>query len=241
MRQKIKRIWTYVLEQLALFSAELILILIMGIAMLMVFINIGQHLDNPFIETFDTRIIRAVRSLASPRMDTFMKSVTFMNNVEFIAFAFIAVLIYFLFIKPHRWYSIKIPVVCVGSISLNLFLKNYYDRPRPDILNRMVEVRDFSFPSGHAMFSVCFYGLLIYIIWQQVKPKGLRNTLIILTGLLILCIGISRIYLQVHYPSDVIGGYAAGLMWMLLSLGVIREMEKRIRKKVDKPVPEKTA
>src|SRR5687768_7828596 len=119
MKQKIKRIWTYILEELALFSAELILILIVGVACLMVFINIGQHLDNPFIKTFDTRIINAVRSFGSPGMDKFMKTVTFMNNVEFIVFAFLAVLIYFLFIKPHRWYSIKIPVVCMGSIGLN--------------------------------------------------------------------------------------------------------------------------
>ena len=89
------------------------------------------------------------------------------------------------------------------------------------------DVSGFSFPSGHALISVVFYGLFIHMIWHEIKTKWLRNVLIVLLSIIILLIAFSRIYLRVHYASDVIAGIAVGFIWLVLSLNIIQRIEKR--------------
>jgi len=145
--------------------------------------------------------------------------------------------IYFLFIKKHRWYSIKIPVIALSSLALMFFLKTLFGRHRPDI-PLLREAQGLSFPSGHALMSVTFYGLLIHIIWNTVKRKWLKWTLIILLILLILIIGFSRIYLRVHYPSDVMAGFATGFIWLVISIWIVKRIEKFSKREVS-PLVEK--
>ena len=146
---------------------------------------------------------------------------------------------YFLFIKKHRWYSIKVPVVALSSLLLMFCLKFIFHRDRP--LTPLLEAaKGYSFPSGHALMSITFYGLLIFLVWQNEKMHWLKWMLTILLVLLIIFIGISRVYLRVHYASDVLAGFCVGLMWLLLSLWVLRKIETYSRKKVD-PVLEQAA
>lgn len=225
---RMRRLWKLFLEEFALFSVEYLFVLIAGVSCLFIFYRFADALLRDQLSGFDEQFIGFVRSFASPGMDTFMKTVTFMGNFEFMILPFFAVFIYFLFIKPHRWFSIKIPVVAVGSISTNLILKRIYERPRPDELTHLVEASGLSFPSGHAMFSFSFVGLLIYIAWNFIKNKVIRNIVVTLLSALIFFIGISRVYVGVHYPSDVIAGFAAGLFWLLLSITLIKYIEKKI-------------
>lgn len=116
-------------------------------------------------------------------------------------------------------------------------LKNLFGRPRPqDPLLRTVS--GLSFPSGHALLSVAFYGLLIYLVWHNIANKLLRWILIVLLILLILTIGLSRIYLRVHYASDVLAGFAMGVIWLVLSIWIVRRIERYTRKEIA-PVIEK--
>ncbi len=85
--------------------------------------------------------------------------------------------------------------------------------------------RGLSFPSGHAIMSVTFYGLLIYIISQTIKDKEVKWSLIISLLALIQMIGISRVYLRVHYASDIAVGYITGGLWLLISLDVLKRIE----------------
>ena len=85
----------------------------------------------------------------------------------------------------------------------------------------------FSFPSGHALISMVFYGLFIHMTWHEVKIKWLRYLLIVVLSILILLIAFSRVYLRVHYASDVIAGIAVGFIWLVLSLNIIQRIEKR--------------
>ncbi len=94
----------------------------------------------------------------------------------------------------------------------------------------------FSFPSGHALMSTTFYGLLIFIVYENVKNKLLKWTLIVALCLLVLFIGISRVYLRVHYASDVVAGFCVGTTWLLLSLWGLSKIEKYNRKKANDPV-----
>src|SRR5678810_1097061 len=94
------------------------------------------------------------------------------------------------------------------------------DSARPDI-PVIEKVGGYSFPSGHALIGVVFYGLVIFVIWHEVKQKWLKIALTIFFVLFILLISFSRIYLRVHYASDVIAGIAVGFIWLVLSLNII--------------------
>ena len=100
--------------------------------------------------------------------------------------------------------------ICAG---INSVLKKLIRRPRPSI-EHLVVADGFSFPSGHSASSMAFYGLLIYWIWKNCKNVMLRNVLVAFLGFIILAIGTSRIYLGVHYPSDVIGGFSFAIFYL---------------------------
>ena len=102
-----------------------------------------------------------------------------------------------------------------------IVLKNFFLRPRPNEF-RLIEETGYSFPSGHAMASTAFYGLLIYIAHEKIENKILRNTICIMLGLLILLISISRIYVGVHYTSDVIAGTCFSIAYLILITRLIK-------------------
>ena len=105
---------------------------------------------------------------------------------------------------------------------LNQMLKIVLKRPRPTEF-RIINETGYSFPSGHSMISMAFYGLLIYLIYKKIKNKYLKATLIIILLLLILAIGISRIYLGVHYVSDVIGGFLISMSYLIVYIKLIKK------------------
>ena len=105
-----------------------------------------------------------------------------------------------------------------------LFLKKLFQRKRP-LAPLLAAARGLSFPSGHAIMAVTFYGLIIYIITQVIGISWLQVSLIILLIILILLIGFSRVYLRVHYASDVLAGFIIGLLWLFISLAVLDNIE----------------
>ncbi|MBX9853267.1 MAG: phosphatase PAP2 family protein, partial [Cytophagaceae bacterium] len=102
----------------------------------------------------------------------------------------------------------------------------------------LTEASGLSFPSGHAMISFSFYGLLIYMAWRGIKNKILKWTVVIGLLILIHAIGFSRVYLKVHYASDVMAGFAIGTVWLILSVFMLRKIEKISAKKVSLEKPE---
>ena len=104
----------------------------------------------------------------------------------------------------------------------NQILKRIFKRTRP-LGYRLIKATGYSFPSGHAMVSMAFYGLLIYIIYHLIDNKIIRNILITINIIIILLIGISRVYLGVHYLSDVIVGYSVSIIYLLLLTKIIKK------------------
>lgn len=153
------------------------------------------------IKLFDSSIYNFLINLRSKPMDTFMKTITKFGNTMSVIII-LAILVFIL--KKDDGYLLVINTVCV--VSANQILKHIIRRPRPDHL-RLVKEKGFSFPSGHSMVSIALYGILIYIVNKNIKNKTLKIILISLLSLLILFIGLSRIYVGVHYPSDVLSGY----------------------------------
>ena len=111
-------------------------------------------------------------------------------------------------------------------------LKHLFNRPRPDI-PLLYEAKGLSFPSGHALMSVTFYGLLIYIVFKTYRDKDWKWIIISLLILLILVIGFTRIYLRVHYTTDVIAGYCIGFLWLVFAVWFLNRLEKYSRQKLD--------
>ena len=97
----------------------------------------------------------------------------------------------------------------------NHTLKYIIQRPRPSVL-RLAEEKGYSFPSGHSMVGMAFYGFLIYLVYKKVKNKGLKWSLITIMSLLVLTVGISRVYLGVHYITDVMAGFILGIAYLIL-------------------------
>jgi undecaprenyl-diphosphatase len=109
-------------------------------------------------------------------------------------------------------------------IGANIFfssLKLVFHRARPD-LHRLIEIGGYSFPSGHATNAFALYGILTFLLWRHISPQSGRILLIFISALMILMIGISRIYLGVHYPSDVIAGYFISGFWLMMAIWFYR-------------------
>ena len=127
----------------------------------------------------------------------------------------------FIFIKNK-----KIGVSIISNLAiitvLNQLLKRIVQRPRPTEF-RIVEETGYSFPSGHSMISMAFYGYLIYLIYKHVKNKYLKWISIILLSILICSIGISRIYLGVHYTSDVLGGFFISISYLIIYISAVNK------------------
>jgi membrane-associated phospholipid phosphatase len=222
---------------LALLSLELLIVLVLFFISLAAFLFIANEIFLQNKTEFDTRVFDSLRPYVSDFTTSVMLSVTFLGTGEFMVPANLVLLIYFLFIEKHRWYSIKIPVISLTSLGIMMGLKQLFNRARPDI--PLLDVaHGLSFPSGHAFTSVTFYGLLAYIVWERVKSPALKWIVIGALLVLIHLIGFSRIYLRVHYASDVIAGFCVGWIWLVISLLVLRRLERFSHKKVDPVVKE---
>jgi len=125
--------------------------------------------------------------------------------------------------------KINTAIVCnlIIVTILNTLLKVIFMRARPDI-NPLVVETSYSFPSGHSMISMSFYGYLIYLIYTHKDNVKVRWILITLISILILLIGISRIYLGVHYVTDVIGGFCFSIAYLILFICVVKKILKEI-------------
>lgn len=127
-----------------------------------------------------------------------------------------------LIIKKKKLMGILLLVNLACSALLNQILKRIVQRPRPTEY-RLIEESGYSFPSGHSMISTAFYGFLIYLIFKNVKNKYVKWTSIIFLSILIALIGISRIYLGVHYTSDVMAGFVISISYLVIFTSIVND------------------
>ena len=168
------------------------------------------------INTVDTSLYNLIIKLMSTNTTTVMKFISYLGS----ATVFIILALAFIFILKNKRDSKCIAINLVLVFLLNRVLKLIIARPRPEIL-RLVEEDGYSFPSGHSMVSMGFYGFLIYLVFKNIQNKKIRYPLIIFLSILILLIGISRIYLGVHYFTDVIGGFVIAIIYLAVFIKFI--------------------
>lgn len=127
-----------------------------------------------------------------------------------------------LMVIKNKKIGLSVLINLIVASGLNLLLKNILQRPRPTAF-RLIDESGYSFPSGHSMVGMAFYGYLIYLIYRYVENKKIKWPIIVILTILIVAIGISRIYLGVHYTSDVLAGFLISISYLILYISIINK------------------
>lgn len=184
-------------------------------------------IDRETLFYLDFRIQRLAEGIISPGQTQFMAFVSDFGD-DYILIAVIGIGIWLLH-KRHGWDLFALFLAGgVGKV-LQVFLKSLFHRSRPT--PQLVEAYGYSFPSGHAFSAVIVYGFLIYIIWKFIKSRAVRFALISALVLLVVLVGVSRVYLNVHWLTDVLAGFAAGFGWLVFSIMIAGTMREMVAKK----------
>ncbi len=190
--------------------AEIIIGIIVSLASMYLFLKIGHEIIENDILLIDLTITNFILEFRNPTLDSIMLLFTSLaSGISLILLSLIMIL----YIGNVRKKDVGIYLgILYSGILVNILLKFLYMRPRPDNLP-LIHENSLSFPSAHAMNSFLFFAALSYFIFRETKNKQLTIVISLISATLIGLIGISRIYLGVHYPSDVIGGFIAGFLW----------------------------
>ena len=162
----------------------------------------------------DSAVREFVHSFASGWLTVTMQFFSFLGSTVFLSAATLLTVSILLLRRKFRP-AVIIGIVMAGAVILNNVLKISFSRDRPLPYFDTPLPASFSFPSGHALLSVCFYGALAWLISLSLKRTSAKVALWSVTALMALCIGLSRIYLGVHYPTDVLAGYLAAIVWLI--------------------------
>lgn len=179
---------------------------------------------------FDEVTRAAVHQLASPTMTVVMRGISFLGSTLFLTLATIAIVIWFARRKWGREAKL-FAITMAGAGLLNVALKLAFKRSRPVPFFDLFPPESYSFPSGHALTSCCFFGAFAAILTARIKSRRVRTIVWILAITMFLLIGLSRIYLGVHHTTDVIAGFAAALIWILVVRFVEMTLRRRRRRK----------
>jgi undecaprenyl-diphosphatase len=206
----------------AIIALELAVGFVLNVFSLIAFIWLTKSVLSSQFQNIDTQIGAYVSSLRTPILTNVMIALSYFGYEMIILFVF-CITAFLVLRKKNRQASFIVFVSGMGVL-INFILKELIHRPRPS-LSPLVELSSYSFPSGHAMNSFIFYSLYIYVFFSLSKNLLARIAIITLCCLLILFIGISRIYLGVHYPTDVIAGYIGGF-WVVVTALLINKTLK---------------
>jgi undecaprenyl-diphosphatase len=175
---------------------------------------------------FDDVTRATVHTFASPTLTLFMRFMSFVGSTLFLTLATAGVIVWF---ALRRWgrEAKLFALTMIGASLLNLTLKLTFQRPRPVPFFNLTAPESFSFPSGHSLASCCFFAGLAAILSGRIKRRRPRTIIWVIATTMFLLIGLSRIYLGVHYTTDVIAGFSSALIWIL----VVRFVETTLAKR----------
>jgi undecaprenyl-diphosphatase len=207
---------------------EFRILLVLGIVMVGTwgFIELAELANAGETHPIDTALLLALRNPVDPSqplgprwLAEMVRDITALGGVAVLAVLSFGVIGYLMLLRRHDLVVLVIFSVG-GAILLNFLLKLGFDRPRPDLVPHLTEAYQASFPSGHSMSSAATY-LILGAMMARVQPRrSLKIYFLSLAIFVMLLVGISRVYLGVHWPSDVLAGWAAGSIWALLCWAV---------------------
>jgi undecaprenyl-diphosphatase len=176
------------------------------------------------LTVIDTLVIEKVKKLHSPCMTTVMKFITFFGSSWFLVPAYCAIALYYYFIKKNKKLVFDILAVYITGRIVLLSAKYYFQRQRPED-TLIGHLASFSFPSGHSFSAFTFFGLLIYVSSYYSLSFFQRLAVIFLSFTAACLIAFSRVYLGVHFPSDVIAGFCLCIVWLIISFSVLNNIK----------------
>ncbi len=172
-------------------------------------------------ETFalDTTLLLKLHQFANPGLDAVMLRITTLGNPELVVPIVLCSAAWFWL--SHRFIELKVfAITCLGALILNQELKLFFAKARPQLWPHLIKEVSFSFPSGHALGSLVLYGFLAFILAEQFSrfSRWIYSIAVIIVS----TIGVSRLYLGVHWPTDVLAGYAVGFLWLMICITMLK-------------------
>lgn len=198
------------------------LVIILAIAgALWAFVGLAAEMLEGDLHEFDERILLALRTagdlsnpIGGPQVEVAMRDLTALGGITVLTLLTLAVLA-FLILRGQRASALFLAIAIVGGQVLSHLMKFSFARPRPELVPHIVEVSSASFPSGHSMMSAVTYLTLAVMLARTERRIRIRVFYIVVAAILTMLVGLSRVYLGVHWPSDVLGGWSLGAAWAL--------------------------
>jgi undecaprenyl-diphosphatase len=212
-------------------SLSLILGLAAAIGALIFFGWLADEVLEGETRHFDEVTRAAIHQLASPAVTAIMRGVSFIGSTISLTVATGVIIVCFAMRKRGREAKL-LAITMIGAALLNMTLKLTFKRARPVPFFNLTAPETYSFPSGHSLMSCCFFGALAAILTGRIKRKRLRVVVWTLATAMFLLIGFSRIYLGVHHTTDVIAGFVAAMIWILIIRFVEMELRRRKRRRL---------
>ena len=191
------------------------IITVIGLSILFVIISILVIFG--FTNSIDMGFYNFLMNFRCEFLDNYFILITKCGDVSFICGLVLGVILIL-----RNKYSLLYGCLAIDCALTNKIVKHIIRRERPDVL-KLIKQGGFSFPSGHSMISMCMYGCLIYVVLKKIKNKYLKWFLVFILSLLIVSVGLSRIYVGVHYLSDVVSGFILGVIILILYIELINK------------------
>ena len=240
----------FIARHIGSFYTALGIVLVAGAALAVAgtwaFVQIAEIVREGASQEFDDAVLEWMGAHQTPLLEKVMFEITLLGTgIVVMTIVFISAL--FLWLSEHRFSALLLVIATWGGVVINSLLKNTFDRPRPQVFEWGAHVLTSSFPSGHAMSSTIAYGTVAYLAARLQKRRWSRWVTFIIAGTLILLISASRLYLGVHYPSDVLAGSLMGLAWAGFCMAIlegIQVFKRRYRPAIlehEEPAPDPDA
>ena len=203
-------------------EAATVLLLLLLAAALWAFFALASEMTEGDLTGFDKTLLLSLRTpgdpsdpIGGPALEQVMRDLTAVGGATVLILISVAVVVALL-IRRHWRSALVLALAVAGGQILSHLAKSFFDRPRPDLVPHGVQVFSSSFPSGHSMMATITY-LTLAVMLARVEPdRRMKVFYLVLAALLSLAVGVSRVYLGVHWPSDVLAGWAAGSAWALM-------------------------
>jgi undecaprenyl-diphosphatase len=192
------------------FTASAIALFGLFALLVMAFVKTALEVREKETTQFDDAVLNGIHHLANPFLDTFIPIATNAGGMIGVSVASIVVLALFIYKNEYRR-AVLVALCMAGAVVLNVILKSVFERARPDLWERLVHESSYSFPSGHSMMTAALCFALIVALWNS----RWRWWAVGLTVIFIPFIGFTRLYLGVHYPTDVLGGWLVSGAWVM--------------------------
>ncbi|HEV2646297.1 MAG TPA: phosphatase PAP2 family protein [Acidobacteriaceae bacterium] len=192
--------------------------LVVSLLMMLAMAEFHEEIAEPFLTHLDLQLMQIIHAYQSPGLTRLALGLSFIGSPLALG-PCIALSAMILWALKLRRDAIVLVTAIGGAALLDTALKLHFRRIRPTVPWALVAEHSFSFPSGHSVGAVVLYGIITYLIWSHLHDFMQRAAVVSAALLLIAGIGISRVYIGVHFPTDVGAGYAVGLIWLLTLIG----------------------